>query len=130
MRLLDTDVMVDLLREYQPAVKWLASLGEQEAPGLPGFVVMELIEGEKIRNKADLLVLRRRLRMFKLYWPGAAECDKALTELFAHYLGDGLRPFDALIGACALTHNAVLCTFNTRHFDLIAGLRTEQPYGR
>ena len=33
MRLLDTDVMVDVLRGYQPAVAWLESL--DEAPALP-----------------------------------------------------------------------------------------------
>lgn len=30
MILLDTDVMVDLLRQYPPAVTWLDSLGEEE----------------------------------------------------------------------------------------------------
>jgi hypothetical protein len=44
MILLDTDVMIDLLRQYQPAVEWLASLGEEEIV-LPGFLVMELIQG-------------------------------------------------------------------------------------
>lgn len=50
MIVLDTDVMRDLLREYPPAVTWLESIGEEEVV-LPGFVVMELIQG--CRNKGE-----------------------------------------------------------------------------
>jgi predicted nucleic acid-binding protein len=44
MTLLDTDVAVDVLRNHPPAIAWLQSLGG--APlGLPGPVVMELLQG-------------------------------------------------------------------------------------
>ena len=107
LRLLDSDVMVDVMRGYSPALEWLDSLGEEEAPGLPGFVVMELIEGERIKNRKDLRTLREQLRPFRLYWPNAAEYEQVLDDLFSHYLGGGLRPFDVLIGACAVSHNAM-----------------------
>ena len=50
MIILDSDVMIDLLRQYQPAVAWFGSLGEEEII-LTGFVVMELIQG--CRNKLE-----------------------------------------------------------------------------
>ncbi len=50
MILLDTDIMIDLSRRYPPAIGWLASFGEEEI-ALPGFVVMELIQG--CRNKLE-----------------------------------------------------------------------------
>ena len=56
MILPDTDVMIDLLRQYPPAVIWLESLGEEEVV-LPGFVVMELIQGS--RNKAEQEVVEK-----------------------------------------------------------------------
>jgi hypothetical protein len=37
MILLDTDIMIDVLRKYPPAMAWLASLGST-ALMLPGFV--------------------------------------------------------------------------------------------
>jgi len=49
MLMSDTDIMIDVLRKYTPALVWLASLGSTELM-LPGFVVMELIQG--CRNKA------------------------------------------------------------------------------
>jgi hypothetical protein len=30
MKILDSDIMIDLLRQYPPAVTWLASLGNEE----------------------------------------------------------------------------------------------------
>ncbi len=39
MILLDSDVMIDLLRGYPPAVAWLETLDEEEELALPGFVV-------------------------------------------------------------------------------------------
>jgi predicted nucleic acid-binding protein len=48
--LLDTDVMVDILRNHRPAVAWLAGLGSTPVP-LPGIVAMELIQG--CRNLAE-----------------------------------------------------------------------------
>ena len=51
MILLDTDVMIDLLREYPPAVEWFNALAEDEVIILPGYVVMELLQG--CRNKRE-----------------------------------------------------------------------------
>lgn len=50
MILLDTDIMIDLSRKYPPALAWLSSVGDEEIV-LPGFVVMELIQG--CRNKLE-----------------------------------------------------------------------------
>ena len=41
MVLLDSDVMIDLLRDHPMAVAWLDSLDDEIL--LPGFVVMELL---------------------------------------------------------------------------------------
>lgn len=50
MLLLDTDVMIDVLRGYDPALEWLRSLAD-EMIGLPGFVAMELLQG--CRNRQE-----------------------------------------------------------------------------
>jgi len=49
--LLDSDVVIDLLRRYSPAVQWFDALEEDEELALPGYVVMELIQG--CRNRAE-----------------------------------------------------------------------------
>lgn len=42
MILLDSDVMIDLLRQYPSAMRWFDTLDEDEEVTLPGYVVMEL----------------------------------------------------------------------------------------
>jgi hypothetical protein len=49
MILVDTDVMVDIMRRHSPAVAWLDSLGAEEV-GIPGLVAMELLQGCRIRS--------------------------------------------------------------------------------
>ena len=43
MILLDTDILIDVQRGVAPAVEWFRQL--DELPAVPGFVVMELIQG-------------------------------------------------------------------------------------
>ncbi|MBE9056747.1 type II toxin-antitoxin system VapC family toxin [Sphaerospermopsis sp. LEGE 08334] len=46
MILLDSDIVIDFLRKYPPAIIWLSSLGDEEI-ALPGYVAMELMQGCK-----------------------------------------------------------------------------------
>jgi len=50
MILVDTDVMVDVMRRHAPAVAWLDSLGT-ETIGIPGLVAMELLQGCRDREE-------------------------------------------------------------------------------
>ncbi len=52
MVLLDTDIMIDFLRGYPPALIFFDALGENEIL-LPGFVVMELIQGCKNKTEQE-----------------------------------------------------------------------------
>lgn len=126
MRLLDTDVMVDILRECKPALAWLESL--EEDPGLAGFVVMELMEG--CRDKQEMNGLRKQLEPFSVYWPSDTDSNRALVTFSQRHLSHSLGVLDALIGECAVGLSASLCTFNTKHYKAIADLKTEQPYAR
>lgn len=125
MILVDTDVMVDLLREYLPAVAWLNSLGEEEII-LPGFVVMELVQG--CRNKAEQEKVERILGAYSVAWPSPEMCDETLSVFARYHLSDGLGILDALIGQIAVALNLPLCTFNQKHYAAIPKLKTVQPY--
>ncbi len=123
--LLDTDVMVDILRGYPPAINWLESLGNAEI-GLPGLVGMELIEGE--RDRQGIMKLLRFLGKYSLYWPQQDDCQQAFAVFsrarFSHHLG----LLDSLIGLTARGLNRPLCTFNQKHYRTILGLDLIQPY--
>lgn len=126
MLLLDTDVLIDLQRRHPPAVAAYGSL--TEAPGVPGLVVMELIQ-----DALNLQQVRQALQLVKpmpIVWPTQSDCQRALDDFIAFHLSRSLGLIDALIAACATGRTAMLCTFNVKHYRVIAGLVTEQPYSR
>jgi len=127
MVILDTDVMVDALRQYPPALSWLESLGGQEII-LPGFVVMELIQG--CRNRVEQEEIEKGLGSYIIVWPSPEMCDKAVSIFARYYLSHGLGLLDSLIGQMAVDLDLPLHTFNQKHYDAIPNLKTVQPYER
>jgi predicted nucleic acid-binding protein len=57
-----------------------------------------------------------------------ADCLQALSNFTAYHLSHGLGLLDSLIAACAVGRSAILCTFNKKHYRMVPGLKTEQPY--
>ena len=125
MILLDTDVAIDLLRQYPPAVTWLDALGEEEII-LPGFVVMELVQG--CRNRSEQEKVEREMEGLRVTWPSPETCEEALAVFARYHLGHGLGILDALIGQMAVSLNLPLHTFNQKHYAIIPGLKSVQPY--
>jgi hypothetical protein len=126
MILLDTDVMIDLLREYPPAVAWLDALENEIL--LPGFVVMELIQGCKTRTEQRRM--QRELMEYSIIWPSPEICDEAVAMFAQYYLSHNLGIIDALIGQLAVSLDLPLHTFNHKHYAAIPKLKLAQPYSR
>ena len=127
MLLLDTDVMIDVLRGHDPALAWLEGL-RGEVIVLPGFVAMELVQG--CRNRQEQRVLLEELRAFRVVWPGPGACDRALDLFVDHHLSHGIGLLDALIGQLAVELHTPLYTFNEKHYRAIPGLKLVKPYER
>jgi len=126
VRLLDADVMTDIIRGYRPALIWFGSTDEEMA--LPGPVILELMKG--CEDTREIQKLRRLLIPFQVHWPTASDGNRALDTYARGSLSHGIGILDALIAECAVGLGVPLCTFNVRHFRAVAGLTTEQPYER
>jgi predicted nucleic acid-binding protein len=127
MILLDTDIMVDVLRGHPPAQEWLKNAAGQEL-GLPGLVLMELLQG--CQNTRQQKALQKRIKDFPLFWASSQDCTRALADFSAFHLSHQLGIFDALIGETAIGLGAELATFNTKHYSVLSGLKLVQPYQR
>lgn len=127
MRLLDSDVIIDILRGHRPALEWFISLPLEDF-SVSGYVAMELIQGT--RNRQQLNKLLRVVNLWPIYWPSPYACTVAMRDLESFHLSHRLGAFDSLIAQSAIELDAILCTFNLRHFRSIEGLVTEQPYAR
>jgi predicted nucleic acid-binding protein len=123
--LLDTDIMIDVLRNYPPAVHWMQSLSD-EVIALPGFVVMELIQG--CETKRELTKLRKKLLPFNIYWLTTDDCNRAVEIFSQYYLSHQIGIIDAMIGQLAVSLQIPLYSFNKKHYSPITGLQIIQPY--
>lgn len=127
MIILDSDVMIDLLRQYPPAVAWLETLGDEEII-LPGFVVMELLQG--CSNKNEQEQVENVLAKFEAAWPSPETCDEAVTIFARYHLSHQVGVLDALIGQTAVALNLPLHTFNRKHYAVIPNLTVIEPYNK
>jgi len=125
--LVDTDVLVDVLRGYPPATEWLESLKNEEIT-LSGFVAAELVQG--CADREDQRRVNQFLSGYRIIWPQPETCDRALALFSEKHVGHGLGILDALIAQTAVDMDLPLCTFNTKHYSCVQALRTLQPYTR
>lgn len=127
MILLDTDITVDLLRQFPAAVAWL-STHLNDPIYLPGLVVMELLQG--CANQREVTKVQHFVKPFPTLWLSPAESDFALSVFAAGRLSHNLGLIDALIGQLAISLGIPLHTFNQKHFAAMPELQTIQPYAR
>jgi predicted nucleic acid-binding protein len=122
--LLVSDVMIDFLRGYAPAVAWLTSYNMPVA--ISGLVAMELVQG--CRNLGEQQRVDHELARFTLHWPTRDDCQRAYRDFAAFRLSTSLGLLDSLIGHTAVGLNEPLATFNVKHYSPISGLQLVQPY--
>jgi len=127
MILLDTDVMVDVLRGYEPAIQWLKAAKDDEI-GLPGLVAMELLQG--CQTKREQRKLEKQLHLFSLFWADEKEFLRAYKDFSAYHLSHRLGLLDVLIAATVREAEAELATFNTKHYSVLKDIKMIQPYER
>lgn len=123
----DTDVMIDILRQYAPALGWLRSLGSEEL-AIPGLVAMELLQG--CRNRREQQRVERVLRPYRLYWPSQSDCERAFNHYAKYHLSHQLGILDALIAETVVGLSVALATFNEKHYRVVNTLQITQPYAR
>jgi predicted nucleic acid-binding protein len=126
MKLVDTDVLIDVQRGHPPALAWFAGL--TDLPAVPGFVVMELIQDA--RNRREIRQAKKLVAPLPVVWPTEVDCARALSDFTAYHLSHGLGLLDALIAACVVGLSETLYTFNDKHYRAVPGLVTAQPYTR
>ncbi|MGE0131806.1 MAG: type II toxin-antitoxin system VapC family toxin [Blastocatellales bacterium] len=122
--LLDTDILIDLLRGYAQARVYFKQIEAGViAAAVSAITVVELASGKmsgqneeaRVRNLLGLLEI---LDLdFDTAWR-AGEIRRRHQTPFA----------DAVIAATAIQQGFPLATKNLRHFQLITGLTTQQPY--
>lgn len=123
MVLLDTSVLIDVLRGSQPAADWLGGVGE--VPTCSELTRAEVLRGVRSPERS-----RTERLLSSLGWVSVDEhISRRGGELGRQYRSShpGLSIVDFLIAATAQLLDADLATANVRHYPMFAGLTP--PYG-
>jgi len=126
MLVLDTDIMVDVQRGFSPALEWLAQL--PESPAITVITVLELLRG--CRNLREQQSVERLLTQMPVLYLSESACIRAVNYFRAFHLSHGIGILDTLIAAIAVTHDAILCSFNEKHYQMVPDLQLMKPYSR
>ena len=120
--LLDTSIVVDLLRGHGPALEYARGLDAQ--PVCSEVTRVEVLRG--VRTGEGRLTDRL---LGTLRWVSVDEAvARRAGELGRRWRAShrGLGTIDLMIAATALEHDLEIATLNVRHFPMIDGLRA--PY--
>jgi predicted nucleic acid-binding protein len=126
-KLLDTTVLVDVIRKKEAALDYIDSA--RKAEGLLHLSIvtkMELIIG--CRDKIEVQKTEKLLADYDILDITPLISRKAYELIVRFSKSHGMAIPDAIIAATTMVKNAVLVTSNIRHFSMIEGLQLEKPY--
>lgn len=121
--LLDSSIVVDVLRGYDPAVDWLAT---QSDLGVTRIIWLELIEGAQ--NKSAQTQATQFLSRFEIVKLVDADMAWAMKQLMQYKLSHNVDSFDCLIASVNARLNLTLFTRNLKHFIPLIGDLARSPY--
>jgi len=128
MIFIDTDILIDILRNYLPARDWLDKQGKDQPVYVPGYAALEVLNG--CRNKEESTRALRLLRLFNICWASENASEEALYQYSDQRLKFNIGIIDVLIAATVKTFNGILYTFNQKHYQAVENLQTKQPYSK
>jgi len=124
--LLDTSIVVDLLRDHPPAVAWLVEQQEDNDLGVPPSVWLEIIDGvQNLKAQRKAIELLRRFERIPM---APEDFDWAIEQALRFRLSHNVDVMDCLIAAPSHRLEMPLYTRNVKHFQRILGDAARDPY--
>jgi len=128
MILVDTDILVDIQRQYPPAIEWLTSLGLNTSLAISGFSLFELMTGAE--NRLQMQRIKKIFKPLPLFWPTAGDYRRAIQTFSTARLSHGSSIADILIGETAVGLGIPIYSFNEKHLSIVPGIKIARPYSR
>ncbi len=123
--LLDTSILVDVLRGHKPSRDWIDSLPEQSC-WVSVITAAELLAG--CHNQTEQRRVERELELYTIAWLDEEVSQAALQMYRRFHLSHSVGFFDCLIAATAGKRGLQVATLNIKHFSPFSSVRAERPY--
>ena len=124
--ILDSSVLIDVLRSHPPAVAFLGKVAAGGAPATHVMAAAEVLAGT--RDKKEQAVVESFLTSFQVLSPSEADGLSALEWYKQFRLSHGVDWPDTLIAATALRLGLDVYTLNVKHFSAFPKLGVIRPY--
>ena len=124
-QLIDTAILVDLLRGNTLAKSWLDGQ-PQGVAAISVVTVAELLAG--CRNQGEQKAVEMELGLYPVLWLSESISQLAITWYGKYHLSHGVGFLDCLIGATASLNHLELCTLNEKHFRPLPQIQLLRPY--
>lgn len=122
---IDTAVLIDLLQNYKPAIKW------QESRGAMVFGITPTIWMDVMSNAPNMpaqQVAGDFLKQFVMVYPTEEDINWAMRQLIAHCVDHGSSTRDCMIASVCHRLQLPLFTRNLRPFAPVIPSLLRQPY--
>jgi predicted nucleic acid-binding protein len=124
--LIDSDVLIDVLRASADAADWLAAHAEDHVLITSAINVFEIARGLNSERAVEAgLALLQEFAVLPLDLAAALEAASIDREL--RRLGSPIDTGDLLIAGIARANSLVVITRNVRHIGRIGGLQVREP---
>lgn len=122
MILLDTNILIDILKGHEQTQQKLTSLNDSlsEPLAISSITAMELVYGA--RNKTEVQRLEKFMQLFQMVHLTEVISARALKLITRYAKSHTLDIPDALIAATVLENQSRLFTYNQKDFRFISGL--------
>ncbi len=121
--LLDTSIIVDLLRNYKPAEVWIK---QQSDAAVSAIVWIEVLNGAQ--NRRDQQKAIKLLQDFGRIDLVSIDYDWAIAQTVRFKLSHNIGANDCLIAAVSNRLQVPLFTRNLKHFAPMLGALAQKPY--
>lgn len=122
--LLDTSIIIDLIRGFPDAHQWLSTMNDEL--GITYYVWLEVIQGAL--NKQKQASALKILSDFHLIETTPEDTQWAVQSLIATRLAYNVDVLDSLISATSHRLQIPLYTKNLKHFVPLIGELAQKPY--
>jgi hypothetical protein len=127
MKFIDTDILIDFFRKYQPAIDFLNELSyKKEKVFISSITQMELFVGCK--NKGEMKKVTEFLNQYQVIHFSERISAKAIELIKEYNLSHGLLIADAIISATVISFDGELFSKNIGDYQFIKELKVKKPY--
>lgn len=123
--ILDTNILIDILRRHPPAVTWMNQQSTLRL-GVPSIVRMELIYGSQ--NKIEQARSVGLTNIFEIVYPNEPDAHWAMLEFERFHLSHKIEIIDCFVAAMGVRLGVPVFTRNRKDFMLFSSVQVHAPY--